>query len=128
MGGSGERELPGIRLGLPNGQGIDLQMLKVLEDYDLASMGFGSEQYRTVHRGQAGPRTPVSTRTAGAAPVEELISASTRPPAPVWAGRARPGRRNPALEEGDTIYLCTTDSDGMMVSLIQSNYRGIGWA
>ena len=33
---------------------------------------------------------------------------------------------NPALEEGDTIYLCTADSDGMMVSLIQSNYRGMG--
>ena len=37
-----------------------------------------------------------------------------------------PDQLNPALEEGDTIYLCTADSNGMMVSLIQSNYRGMG--
>ncbi len=28
--------------------------------------------------------------------------------------------------DGDTIYLTTADKDGMMVSLIQSNYRGMG--
>ena len=33
---------------------------------------------------------------------------------------------NPALASGDTIYLTTADKDGMMVSLIQSNYRGMG--
>ena len=33
---------------------------------------------------------------------------------------------NPALYEGDTIYLTTADKDGNMVSLIQSNYRGMG--
>jgi len=33
---------------------------------------------------------------------------------------------NPAVDEGDTIYLTTADSSGMMVSLIQSNYRGMG--
>jgi gamma-glutamyltranspeptidase/glutathione hydrolase len=33
---------------------------------------------------------------------------------------------NPALHDGDTIYLCTADQDGNMVSLIQSNYRGMG--
>ena len=33
---------------------------------------------------------------------------------------------NPALYEGDTIYLTTADASGMMVSLIQSNYRGMG--
>ena len=31
-----------------------------------------------------------------------------------------------ALQQGDTIYLTTADKDGMMVSLIQSNYRGMG--
>jgi gamma-glutamyltranspeptidase/glutathione hydrolase len=39
-----------------------------------------------------------------------------------WAREAG----NPALLDGDTIYLTTADSDGMMVSLIQSNYRGMG--
>ena len=33
---------------------------------------------------------------------------------------------NPASKSGDTIYLATADADGMMVSLIQSNYRGMG--
>jgi gamma-glutamyltranspeptidase/glutathione hydrolase len=32
----------------------------------------------------------------------------------------------PSVEEGDTIYLTTADADGRMVSLIQSNYRGMG--
>jgi gamma-glutamyltranspeptidase/glutathione hydrolase len=43
------------------------------------------------------------------------------------------GRANPAvppgeikLRQGDTTYLTTADKDGMMVSLIQSNYRGMG--
>lgn len=30
------------------------------------------------------------------------------------------------MELGDTIYLTTADKDGNMVSLIQSNYRGLG--
>src|SRR5690606_683046 len=30
------------------------------------------------------------------------------------------------LDEGDTIYMTVADKDGMMVSLIQSNYRGMG--
>ncbi|MGH8106741.1 MAG: gamma-glutamyltransferase, partial [Arenimonas sp.] len=31
-----------------------------------------------------------------------------------------------ALNQGDTIYMTVADKDGMMVSLIQSNYRGMG--
>ena len=37
-----------------------------------------------------------------------------------------PAPGNPALEQGDTIYMCTADDEGNMVSLIQSNYRGMG--
>jgi len=33
---------------------------------------------------------------------------------------------HPPLDDGDTIYLTTADKDGNMVSLIQSNYRGMG--
>ena len=33
---------------------------------------------------------------------------------------------NPAVDDGDTIYLTTADAQGNMVSLIQSNYRGMG--
>jgi gamma-glutamyltranspeptidase/glutathione hydrolase len=32
----------------------------------------------------------------------------------------------PTLDRGDTIYMCTADDEGNMVSLIQSNYRGMG--
>ncbi|MFN3414654.1 MAG: gamma-glutamyltransferase, partial [Thermoanaerobaculum sp.] len=31
-----------------------------------------------------------------------------------------------APSRGDTTYFCTSDADGMMVSIIQSNYRGMG--
>jgi gamma-glutamyltranspeptidase/glutathione hydrolase len=31
-----------------------------------------------------------------------------------------------APSHGDTTYFCTADRDGMMVSIIQSNYRGMG--
>ena len=43
--------------------------------------------------------------------------------------RASPGfgPGDPKLEgEGDTTYLAVADGDGMTVSLIQSNYRGMG--
>src|SRR5689334_21006805 len=30
------------------------------------------------------------------------------------------------IDDGDTIYMCTADDEGNMVSLIQSNYRGMG--
>jgi gamma-glutamyltranspeptidase/glutathione hydrolase len=33
---------------------------------------------------------------------------------------------NPSLRDGDTIYLTTADDEGNMVSLIQSNFRGMG--
>ncbi len=33
---------------------------------------------------------------------------------------------NPALQEGDTVYLTVADADRNMISLIQSNYRGMG--
>jgi len=44
-----------------------------------------------------------------------------RPQAYVPAG----GGHN-VLDDGDTIYMCTADDEGNMVSLIQSNYRGMG--
>jgi gamma-glutamyltranspeptidase/glutathione hydrolase len=41
------------------------------------------------------------------------------------SGRGQAGS-SPALDQGDTIYMCTADDEGNMVSLIQSNYRGMG--
>jgi gamma-glutamyltranspeptidase/glutathione hydrolase len=121
----------------PNGQGIAaLQMLNVLEDYDLAAMGYGSADY--AHVFLEAKKLAFADRARFYAdpamadvPVAELISKeyAARRRARIDMEHAaevvRPG--DPAaLEEGDTVYLCTADSAGNMVSLIQSNYRGMG--
>src|SRR5216117_1867163 len=41
------------------------------------------------------------------------------------SARGRAGSSS-AIDDGDTIYMCTADDEGNMVSLIQSNYRGMG--
>ncbi|MEL7186296.1 MAG: gamma-glutamyltransferase [Pseudomonadota bacterium] len=120
----------------PNGQGIAaLQILNVLEGYDLASMGFGSADY--IHTFVEAKKLAFEDRAKFYAdmdfvdvPVEMLISKE-------YAAKRRalidPGKASlslPAgdtkLEHGDTIYLTVADKDGNMVSLIQSNYRGMG--
>ncbi len=120
----------------PNGQGIAaLQILNILESYDLSAMGFGSADY--VHYFVEAKKLVFEDRARWYAdpdfndiPVQELISKE-------YAARRRrlidPERAaesfeagNPALQEGDTIYLTVADKDRNMVSLIQSNYRGMG--
>ncbi|MEM9802388.1 MAG: gamma-glutamyltransferase, partial [Planctomycetota bacterium] len=116
-------------------QGIAaLQMLQVLEGYDVASMGFGSEAY--LHAFVEAKKLAFADRARfyadpafAPAPIDALLSdAYADERRATIGGRAArsvdPG--NPAIDEGDTIYLCTADSSGMMVSLIQSNYRGLG--
>ncbi len=120
----------------PNGQGIAaLQMLNLLEGYDLAELGFGSADY--VHLFVEAKKLAFEDRAKWYAdpafneiPVERLISkgyAAERRKLidPRHAARSYEAG-NPALDEGDTIYLATADGDGNMVSLIQSNYRGMG--
>lgn len=121
----------------PSGQGIAaLQILNLLEQHDLASYGFGSPEH--VHLFVEAKKLAFADRARWyadpafhPAPVERLISkeyAAGRAPLMSIDRAARqvqPG--TPAqLDEGDTIYLTTADADGMMVSLIQSNYRGMG--
>jgi gamma-glutamyltranspeptidase/glutathione hydrolase len=120
----------------PNGQGIAaLQILNILEQYDIASMGFGSTEY--VHTFIEAKKLAFEDRAHFYAdpafvdmPVAGLVSkpyavARAKLIDPLRAGRSYdPG--NPALKEGDTTYLTVADRDGNMVSLIQSNYRGMG--
>lgn len=121
----------------PNGQGIAaLQILNLLEPYDLKKYGFGSPEH--VHLFVEAKKLAFADRAALYAdpdfyktPVERLISkayAKERGKGISLDKAARvaaPGI--PAqVNEGDTIYLTTADADGMMVSLIQSNYRGMG--
>ncbi len=119
----------------PNGQGIAaLQMLNLLSGFDIAAMGFGSADY--VHHFVEAKKLAFEDRAKYYAdpafnqiPVAELISAnyadSRRKLIQRRAAMSYPAG-DPKLEAGDTIYLTVADSDRNMVSLIQSNYRGMG--
>ncbi|TXH77926.1 MAG: gamma-glutamyltransferase [Lysobacteraceae bacterium] len=121
----------------PNGQGIAaLQILNLLEPYDLKSYGFGSPEH--IHLFVEAKKLAFADRAASYAdpdhyktPVARLISKDyARERGKLMSmdramKAAEPGII-PELNEGDTIYLTTADKDGMMVSLIQSNYRGMG--
>ncbi|MTJ01907.1 gamma-glutamyltransferase [Idiomarina piscisalsi] len=119
----------------PNTQGIAAQqILNILEQYDLSAMGFDSPEY--IHHFVEAKKLAFEDRAKYYSdpafhdvPVEGLLDkgyAKERAELinPNKAGRSyEPG--NPPTE-GDTIYLTTADKDGNMVSLIQSNYRGMG--
>ena len=120
----------------PNGQGIAaLQILNVLEGYDIAGMGFGSAEY--IHTFVEAKKLAFEDRARFYAdmefvdvPVERLISkeyaAERRKLIDPRRASTRVAAGESLLEEGDTIYLTVADSDGNMVSLIQSNYVGMG--
>jgi gamma-glutamyltranspeptidase/glutathione hydrolase len=120
----------------PNGQGAAaLQMLKMIEAFDVKSMGTGSADslhlmieakrlaYEDLAKFYADP-------DFAQIPMKELLSDSyaAERGASIDMKRANPnvGPGEPKLIDGDTTYLSVADSDGMMVSLIQSNFRGMG--
>ena len=118
----------------PNGQGIAaLQILNILEGFDLASMGFGSADY--IHLFTEAKKLAFEDRAKfyadqrfSSTPISQLISkryAAERRKLinPEKAAKVYdPGK----VEGGNTIYLTVADKFGNMVSLIQSNYRGMG--
>ena len=120
----------------PNGQGIvALEMLNILEGFDLKAMGFGSID--ALHVMVEAKKLAFEDRAkfladpaAVAVPVAGLLRkdyAAERRKAIRLDRAARvvePGR--PLAKGADTVYLATADEDGMMVSLIQSNFRGMG--
>lgn len=120
----------------PNGQGIAaLQMLNILEGYDLAAMGFNSAD--ALHVMIEAKKLAFEDRAKFYAdpefskiPLQGLLSKAYAAERRALIDPDRAGRTydagNPALHDGDTIYLCTADAAGNMVSLIQSNYRGMG--
>ena len=120
----------------PNGQGIAaLQILNILEGFDIESMGFGSAEY--VHALVEAKKLAWEDRAKYYAdmdfadvPVARLISKDYADERRALISMERAARTLPAgdarLEHGDTIYLTVADKDGNMVSLIQSNYRGMG--
>ena len=118
----------------PNGQGIAaLQILNLLEGFDIESMGFGSAEY--IHHFVEAKKIAFADRAKYYAdpdfnkiPTQYLISKeySNKRRAEINPNKAAKSVQALNLENGDTIYLTTADSDGNMVSLIQSNYRGMG--
>ncbi len=120
----------------PNGQGLAaLQMLNILEGYDIASMGFGSADY--LHVLTEAKKLAFEDRAKfysdmafNKLPIGPLLSKDYAAEQRKLISMKRAAKKYPAydaaLEEGDTIYLTTADKDGNMVSLIQSNYRGMG--
>ena len=118
----------------PNGQGIAaLQILNILEGFDLKAMGRNSPE--TLHTMIEAKKIVWADRAKYYAdpafakiPLTNLLSKeyaaerrklidSTHAAKTVAAGK---------IDNGDTIYMCTADDEGNMVSLIQSNYRGMG--
>lgn len=112
----------------PNTQGMSvLQILNILEGYDLGSYGFGSKEhvhYYTEAKklAYADLRTYYGDPDFNDLPIEELLSKE-------YAGKRRSeisddraGSYGPGLEtDNHTIYLTVADKEGNMVSLIQSN-------
>lgn len=164
----------------PNGQGIAaLQMLNILEGFDLRGMGFDSasalhtmveakkiawadrakfyadpafgkiplagllsKAYATERRKLIDPESAARRVAPGSPANGGQTSSLSRPTnfqsvvAKKQTGRllARTGKdadlpatgARSVIDDGDTIYMCTADDEGNMVSLIQSNYRGMG--
>ncbi len=119
----------------PNGQGIAaLQILNLLEGFDIAAMGFDSADY--VHTFVEAKKLVFEDRAKYYAD-----PAFNEIPVDVLTSKAYSDKRRPLIdpkaaakefpagdigEHGDTIYLTIADGDGNMISLIQSNYRGMG--
>jgi gamma-glutamyltranspeptidase / glutathione hydrolase len=120
----------------PNGQGIaTLQILNILEGFDLRAMGRNSPE--TLHTMIEAKKIAWADRAkfyadpdfakiplAGLLSKQYAVERRKLVDPNHAAKRVAPG--NPALDQGDTIYMCTADDEGNMVSLIQSNYRGMG--
>ena len=117
----------------PNGQGIAaLQILNILEHFDLRTMSFGSADY--IHHFTEAKKIAFEDRAKFYAdpafndiPIDTLISeAYAKRRAAEIGSRAKLSYDAYELEQGNTVYLTVADQWGNMVSLIQSNYRGMG--
>jgi gamma-glutamyltranspeptidase/glutathione hydrolase len=120
----------------PNSQGAAvLQMLQILKHYDLKSMGAGTADtltalieakrltYEDLTKYYADPafaKIPMKTL------LSDAYADKRRALIDLAHANAHIGPGDAKLSQGDTTYFCTADKDGMMVSIIQSNYRGMG--
>jgi gamma-glutamyltranspeptidase/glutathione hydrolase len=120
----------------PNTQGVAaLQMLNILEAYDLSTMGFGSADY--LHLFAEAKKLAFEDRARYYAdpdfakvPLKMLLSKDYAAKRRALISKEHAAKQFPAgdaaLDQSDTIYMTVADAAGNMVSLIQSNYRGMG--
>ncbi len=120
----------------PNGQGIAaLQILNLLEPYDIRGMGHNSPDF--AHLFVEAKKLAFADRAKfyadpafGKLPTAELISKPYAEKRRALIDRRRAATNVPAgdpiLQHGDTIYLTVVDKDRNCCSLIQSNYYGFG--
>lgn len=118
-----------------NTQGLaTIQLLNILEQFDMRKEGFQSA--RSIHLQAEAKRLAYEDRARYYAdpkfsdiPAEWLVSKAY---AAERAKLIRPDRINDSVKpgqapsRGDTTYFTVADKDGMMVSMIQSNFRGMG--
>ena len=120
----------------PNGQGLAaIQMLNIMEGYDIQSMGPKSPDYlhlliEAKKLAFADRDRYVSDPEFGDIPVEKLISKEY---AGAQRGRITMDRASPRVDHGlamgsDTTYLCVVDKGGNMVSFINSIFHSFGSA
>lgn len=118
----------------PNTQGVTaLQMLKLAEGFDL---GGSPEDWRNVHPLIEAKKVAFADRAAYLTDLEHMKVAPEALIAEDYINQRRklidPAKAMLACEDGmtsskgDTIYLCAADGEGNAVSLIQSNYMGVG--
>ena len=120
----------------PNGQGIAaLQMLNILEDYDLSAMDHNSAEY--LHLFVEAKKIAFADRAVFYAdpdfrplPVQQLISKEYASQRRKEIDLDHAAQEVPSgeslLEHGDTVYLTVVDKDRNCVSFIQSIFHGFG--
>lgn len=118
----------------PNSQGmVALEMLNILEGYDLHALGYQSVEY--LHLLLEAKKLAFADRDRYLSdpafvdiPIERLLSKSyaAQLRTQIDLTRAMPHFGGEIQKDGDTMYLCTADGQGNVVSLIQSLYMGIG--
>ena len=118
----------------PNGQGmVALQILNILENFDVKKMGLFSSDY--VHLFTEAKKLAFADRAKHYAdpnfskiPIKQLVSKSyaKERAALIDLAKAAQVDESGIPNGGDTIYLTAADQFGNMISLIQSNYRGMG--
>ena len=118
----------------PNGQGVAaLQILNILENFDVKKMGLFSSEY--IHLFVEAKKLAFADRAKHYAdpnfakiPIQQLISKSYAKERAALIDPEKPALvdQSGISSNGDTIYLTAADEYGNMISLIQSNYRGMG--